>query len=81
MFEGKLEQAVGSFDAKLAGDIGAMRFNRSRTDEELGCNFPGSLFLGNGFEDAAFRCGEVCECRSVSGERLGAISAFEKESA
>ena len=79
IFEGEVEEAVGAFQRKLAGDVCAVRLDRAGAYKQFGSDFFRGFLLCNGFEDAAFGGREVGESRRVGRERFGAISAAQQK--
>ena len=52
VFEGEMKEAVTAAQFELGADVGAVRFDGARTDEQFGGDFATGLFLGYQFQDA-----------------------------
>ena len=70
MLQGKLEQPVRSAQLQLLANMCAMRLHRSRADEKLGGDFPAGFAIGNPFQNAPFRRGEIFQARNPAGPEL-----------
>ncbi len=51
IFQGELKQTVAPAQIELGADVGAMRFNGPRADEQFRCDLPARLLLGDELQD------------------------------
>src|SRR5205823_2426206 len=71
IFEGELEQAVTAVQLEFEADMGTMRFDRARADEQFCCDLPAGLVLSDKLENAPLRFRQVVEARLLRREFLG----------